>query len=114
MGPTPPDGYVHVLDVDQLAEGTMHEFEVEGKVRILARLEGGEVRALDGVCTHEQAQLVDGDLEGTTIWCPFHAAGFDATTGIATCLPAKDPLCRYDVRTDDGHVFVARDPLPPA
>jgi nitrite reductase/ring-hydroxylating ferredoxin subunit len=112
MSSSAPDGYVQVLSDNELAEGSLVQVEVEGDVRVLAKLEGGEVRALTGICTHEEAELAEGDLEGTTLWCPFHAAGFDVESGAATCLPASEPLRRYDVKVEDGQIFVAREPLP--
>ena len=50
---------------------------------LLARV-GGEVFALDDVCTHAGASLHEGDLgrEGAfTVTCPWHEAHFDVRTG---------------------------------
>jgi nitrite reductase/ring-hydroxylating ferredoxin subunit len=114
MSISPHETYVHVTDLASLAEGSLHRFEVDGHVRILAHVEGGSLRALDGICTHQYFELAEGDLEGRTVWCPFHAAGFNADTGGAICLPATEPLRRYDVRTDNGEIFVSREPLAEA
>jgi nitrite reductase/ring-hydroxylating ferredoxin subunit len=109
---TAPDGFIRVASRSDLVEGSLYEVEVDGSPRVLACLDTGVVCALDGICTHEHAELAAGDLEGVTLWCPLHAAGFDVNTGEATCLPATEPLRRYDVRVEADEVFVSQEPRP--
>jgi 3-phenylpropionate/trans-cinnamate dioxygenase ferredoxin component len=49
----------------------------------------GEVCATDDTCTHQDAALSDGWLEGCLMECPSHAATFGLRTGVPTCLPAR-------------------------
>ncbi|RSM49650.1 bifunctional 3-phenylpropionate/cinnamic acid dioxygenase ferredoxin subunit [Amycolatopsis balhimycina DSM 5908] len=67
--------------------------------------------AVDDTCTHQDASLADGWLEGCFVECPLHAAQFDLRTGVPTCLPAKNPLRTYRVVVTDGVVYVAA-PVP--
>lgn len=103
------EGYVRVMSADEIAEGAIVPFEVDESERILTKVEG-EVYALDGICTHEYAELADGEVEDCTIWCPLHSSGFNVQSGQATNLPAAIPLTTYDVRIEDGDVYVSLEP----
>lgn len=103
------EGYVRVLPADEIEEEQLYGFEVDGEPRVLTKVEG-EIYALDGICTHEFAELVEGEVEDETLWCPLHGSGFNVRTGSVTSLPAVAPLPTYDVRIVDGDVYVAREP----
>ena len=49
----------------------------------------GELFAIDDTCTHQDASLSEGWLEGCLIECPLHAASFDLRTGKPTGPPAN-------------------------
>jgi 3-phenylpropionate/trans-cinnamate dioxygenase ferredoxin subunit len=66
----------------------------------------GELYAIDDTCTHQDASLSQGWLEGCLIECPLHAASFDLRTGKPTGPPAKRPVRTYPVVIDDDVVFV--------
>lgn len=67
---------------------------------------GGAVFATDNLCTHGNARLCDGFLEGHEIECPLHQGRFDVRDGRPTCAPADQPLRCYPVRVEGGRVFV--------
>ena len=104
--------YVRVASVSDLPVGGIRRFVVDGEVRVLVRTEAGVVRALDGICTHQELELAEGELEEDVLWCPFHGSGFNVHTGTAECLPAVDALQRYEVRADGDDIFVAKRPIP--
>lgn len=104
------DEFLRVASLSELQPGSMLAFDVDGDQRLLVRTDDGELRALDGVCSHEEAYLIEGDLEETTIWCPLHAAGFDVNTGAPLCGPALTGLACYQVRTEGDDVVVSREP----
>ena len=64
----------------------------------------GALYAIDDTCTHQDASLADGWLEGCFVECPLHAASFDLRTGLPTCLPAKAPVKTHQVSVQDGLV----------
>jgi naphthalene 1,2-dioxygenase system ferredoxin subunit len=67
---------------------------------------GDELFALDDICTHGNALLSDGDLDGFEIECPLHAGAFDLRSGKALCSPLlKNTRC-HRVQVEDGCVFV--------
>jgi nitrite reductase/ring-hydroxylating ferredoxin subunit len=67
----------------------------------------GELFATSDTCTHENWSLgEDSDLEGCEVVCPLHMARFDLRSGKPLGLPATIPLRTYEVRMEDGVVFV--------
>jgi uncharacterized protein YbjT (DUF2867 family)/nitrite reductase/ring-hydroxylating ferredoxin subunit len=70
-------------------------------------VEGGFC-ATQARCTHTQAPLSEGVINGSTVRCPLHGAQFNVWTGAVLCGPAKDPLETYGVTVDGdvGHVEV--------
>ena len=69
----------------------------------------GTVYATDNLCTHGNARLCDGFIEGLEIECPFHQGRFDLRTGQPTCAPATEPLKTWPVKIDGGRVYLALD-----
>jgi naphthalene 1,2-dioxygenase system ferredoxin subunit len=67
----------------------------------------GEVYATANLCTHGNARLCDGFLEGHEIECPLHQGRFDVRDGKALCSPLRENVATYAVRIEDGMVFVA-------
>jgi 3-phenylpropionate/trans-cinnamate dioxygenase ferredoxin component len=66
----------------------------------------GELFAIDDTCTHQDASLADGWVEGCAVECPLHAACFDLRTGMSSGPPAKMPVRTHEVVVDDGVVYV--------
>jgi len=69
----------------------------------------GEVYATDNVCTHGQARLCEGFLEGHEIECPLHQGKFDVRTGAPTCAPVTEAIRSYLVKIEGGRVWLALD-----
>lgn len=70
---------------------------------------GDAVYASDMLCTHGDARLCDGFLDGHEIECPLHQGKFDVRDGRATWEPACEPLRCHPVRIAGGRVFVQID-----
>lgn len=66
----------------------------------------GEVFATDNLCTHGNARLCDGFLEGHEIECPLHQGKFDVRTGAAMCAPLTEAVKVYPIKVEAGKVFV--------
>ena len=82
-------------------------FAVEAGGREIALyLCDGTVFATDNRCSHGDARLCDGFLEGHEIECPYHQGRFDIRTGEATLAPAKVAVSTYPVRVDAGRILL--------
>lgn len=70
---------------------------------------GDELYATDNICTHGQARLCDGFLDGHEIECPLHQGKFDVRNGRPTCDPVTEAVRSYPVRIDGQRVFLQLD-----
>jgi naphthalene 1,2-dioxygenase ferredoxin component len=69
-----------------------------GGRQIAIYLVDGAVFATANRCSHGDALLCDGFLEGHEIECPRHQGRFDVRTGAATAAPAEAALATYPAR----------------
>jgi 3-phenylpropionate/trans-cinnamate dioxygenase ferredoxin subunit len=97
--------FVRVAKLDALGDPGRELVEIEDRIVVLLRV-GGEVFALDDVCTHDGGPLSEGALEDHTIACPRHGAKFDVRDGRALTMPATRPTVAHQVRVEAGEVFV--------
>ena len=79
--------------------------EIDDRLVVLLHV-GGEVFAIDDVCTHDGGPLGEGDLQDHTIACPRHGAKFDIRSGAALTMPATRPTASHEVKVEGGEIFV--------
>jgi 3-phenylpropionate/trans-cinnamate dioxygenase ferredoxin subunit len=72
--------------------------------------EDGQYYAIDDTCTHQDASLADGFLEGCEVECPLHASCFDLRTGEPSGPPAKQAVGTHQVLVQGGTIFVVPRP----
>gem|GEM_PF-187563 len=101
--------FVAVMPLAEVPEATIVRFEVDGEPRILVRY-GDRLYAVYGICTHEEAELAEGDLEDGIVYCPLHGSGFELATGRVVSGAGDTPSSVYDVQVRDGIVYVSRQP----
>ena len=66
----------------------------------------GEFYATSDICTHQQANLSEGFIDGETIECPLHQALFHIPTGKVLREPAVVDLKTYPVKQEDGFIYI--------
>jgi len=66
----------------------------------------GEFFATDDTCTHGDASLAEGDIEGDEVVCPFHLGAFNIRTGEASAAPCSVALKTYPVVVENDSVFI--------
>jgi len=96
---------VKAMELSKLPPGTMAGVEVEGNQILLSNL-GGEVYAVDGICTHEETPLSQGFILEDRVVCNLHLSQFDLRTGEVYNPPAFEPLRTFNVKIQDGDIFV--------
>ncbi len=97
--------FVKAMKVADLAEGTMSAVDIGGSHILLAKI-GGEVSAVSGICTHEDADLGLGVILEDRVVCPLHLSQFDLRTGKVMNPPATEPLRRFNVQIRGDEIFV--------
>lgn len=78
---------------------------IEGEEIALYNIDG-EFYATHNICTHAFASMADGFQEGGEIECPLHEGRFDIKTGKALCAPVSEDLKVYEVKVENGELFV--------
>lgn len=97
--------FVRVCSIEDLWEGEMASFEINGHEILLLCAEGGEIKAFQGSCPHQDIPLVEGKFDGKTLVCRAHQWVFDACTG--TGLNSADcRLASYPVKIEGNEIYV--------
>ena len=76
-----------------------------GRDIALFKIEDG-VWAIDNLCSHGNAKLCDGFVDGDHVECPFHQAFFSLRDGSVRCGPATEPVKAWSVKIEGGRVFL--------
>lgn len=97
--------WITVATLDDLWEGEMIDVQVGNELILLVHLAGGDVRAYQGQCPHQQTTLANGKLEGRILTCAAHSWQFDLSTGQGVN-PESSRLGRYDVKIEDDAISV--------
>lgn len=99
------DNWVDAIAVDELPSDDVKGVMIAGR-DIAIYTVGDDVFATDNTCTHGQARLCDGFLDGHEIECPLHQGKFDVRNGKPTCDPVIEAVRSYPVRIEGQRVFL--------
>jgi 3-phenylpropionate/trans-cinnamate dioxygenase ferredoxin subunit len=101
---------VDICAIDELPRGakrvvTWEDLEI-GVVNC-----GGEVLAIEDRCSHDNGDLMEGEVDEDTctVECPRHGSLFDLRTGKPLTLPAYVPVDTFPVMVQDGVIRVEVD-----
>lgn len=100
-----------VAIIADLAEGASKLVYYRGEQIALFNA-GGEIYAISNRCPHANGPLVDGELEGTSVTCPYHSSVFDLSTGQPEGGPAARPVTTFRVKVEDGVVLLGGPARP--
>ena len=97
--------WIKVATVSDVGEGGTLAVEAGNELLCLYNL-GGRIYATDDICTHEEASLAEGYIEGDCIECPLHQARFHIPTGEVRSPPAETDLRVFPVKVEGGDILV--------
>lgn len=100
------DGWLEVCESGLLQNESVLGFDYERASYAIYRLAEGRLYATDGICTHGNARLADGFVQGTLIECAKHNGRFDVRDGSPQRLPACVGLKTYPAREADGKIWI--------
>lgn len=83
----------------------MYSFDFEEKRLMITNL-NGTIYATDRICTHAEADLSTGFLSDDGVRCPLHLSVFNLENGKPQNPPAEEPLKIYNVKIDQGEIYV--------
>jgi 3-phenylpropionate/trans-cinnamate dioxygenase ferredoxin subunit len=97
--------FVSVARLSDMNDPSRQLVEIDDRLIVLLRV-GGDVFALDDVCTHDGGPLGEGELVGYEIACPRHGAKFDIRDGAALTMPATKPTVAHEVKIVGDDIMV--------
>ncbi|WP_306391929.1 non-heme iron oxygenase ferredoxin subunit [Telluria beijingensis] len=100
------DGWIALGSMDQVfGARACHSLRV-GNVQVGLFLVEGEIYAIDDICSHGNAKLSEGDLDGFEVECPLHAGLFDIRSGKALSAPVTRDVRSHGIRRDGELLFI--------
>jgi 3-phenylpropionate/trans-cinnamate dioxygenase ferredoxin component len=97
---------IDLIAADEIADGEMRMVIVDGTDQVLVINTGGQVTAVQGICSHEYFELDKGFLTNGTLTCALHLSRFDLTSGEPLDPPADVPLAVYPVVVEGGRILI--------
>lgn len=99
---------VAALDDIPEGEGIAIDRAVTGTTDDIALLrdDDGSLWALNNTCTHAEASLAEGWVEGGYVECPLHSSKFCLKTGAVQGMPATQDAVAHRVEVLDGEVYL--------
>lgn len=108
---------LRICSLSELAPGEARRVDIDPPIAVF-HTDDGQVFAIDDTCTHQDASLADGWLEGCEVECPLHASRFNLCTGAVDAPPAKLAVRTHRVAIENGDILVelsdAKPNLPPS
>jgi len=89
--------FTKIAAVPDVAPGSAKQVAVNGRMLAVFNV-GGTFYVLDDTCTHRGGPLVEGEVSGHEVTCPYHGAKFDIRTGEVLGPPAQRAVACYGVR----------------
>lgn len=98
--------YQKVCELDDVWEGEMNVFEVGEEEVLIVHSPGGEVRAYNPICPHQEHPLIEGELDNCVLTCSAHLWQFDVLSGKGIN-PTDTSLINYPIKVEDDVIWVA-------
>jgi len=95
-----------VARAPEIAPGEMKLVNVAGQDVVVANVDGAFF-AFGNECTHVGGPLVEGELEGENVTCPWHATIFNVKTGQPSAGPGTSAVPTYEVRLEGDDIRIA-------
>ena len=97
--------FIKICKASEVKAGCGKSVEIEGKAIGVFNVDG-KYYAINDVCGHRGGPLAEGELDGTTVICPWHGSTFRFADGSIVRGPASTPEPCYQTRIQDGRIEV--------
>ena len=102
-------GWTDACATRELTDGRAFRIDVDGSGVLLLK-STGQLYAIGNQCSHQGAALDRGVVRVAgsvrTVTCPAHGSMFNLETGKVMRPPATKPVPVYDVKIEEGRVYV--------
>jgi len=94
-----------VAQTKDISEGMSMSVKV-GTERVALFNVAGTYYAIGDSCSHRGGPLSEGELDETTVTCPWHGATFDVCTGKNLGAPAPSAVPSFKVRVEGNAIQI--------
>ena len=94
---------IKICDLSEIPNGSTKKFEINDEEITICNI-NNQIFAINDNCSHDEASLQEGFIDGYEIECPMHGAKFDIRTGEVTCLPAVSQIKTYNIKINNGAI----------
>jgi len=108
----PPQTWIDVGSVDEIANNRARTVCLAGRERVAVFRYDGQISALTNVCAHQRGPLGEGQIINGCITCPWHGWEYRPQDGQAPA-PFTEKIATYRVRVENRRILLNPEPLPP-
>ena len=106
------DAWVPVCETGDMTNGFAKVTKLENGERVAVYLQDGKLSAISNACAHQNGPLGEGKIIDCLVTCPWHGFQYNVTDGRSPA-PFTEMVPTYNVRVDNGIVFVDPEANPP-
>jgi len=99
--------FAKAIEASKIPPDAMMTVEANGEQVLIANVDG-KYYAMGAICTHEQWDLSEGVLEGTSLTCAGHGSVWDLRTGKGVFDEPIDDEPLYNVKEEDGFLYLKK------
>lgn len=104
--------FTKACELSELKEGKYEVAAVNRTLLVVVWPTGGQPRAFQGMCPHDNEPLADARFDGKTLSCRHHDWAFDGITG--QCVKGKPCyLAEYPLKIEGEDVLIDTDNITP-
>ncbi len=101
------EGFVKVGPLTDFPVGSLKKVSVSGEDVLVVNV-GGTLYAMTNTCTHRGGPLDEGEVEGSTVTCPWHGGQFDVRTAKVVGPPPMRDEVSFEVHVEGAEVLLKR------
>lgn len=99
--------FMKTVELSKVPTNGMLTVDVGGDSVLLANVEG-KLYGMGAICSHEQWDLSEGTLHGTSVTCAGHGSVWDLNTGKAVFDEPLEDEPLYEVKVQDGYIYIRK------
>jgi nitrite reductase/ring-hydroxylating ferredoxin subunit len=96
--------FTKLCKTSDVQSGAGKGIELNGKAIAVFNVDG-KFYAINDVCGHRGGPLSEGEIDGTTVICPWHGWRYNVTSGENELVPAL-PTEKYELKVEGDDILV--------
>lgn len=97
--------FYRTFKIDEISNDEFRQFNIKDEEILIIR-QNDQFYCIEARCSHAGAPLVEGDLQGDVLRCPWHGSRFNIKDGTVIEGPAEVALRTYPCMIKESYLFV--------